>query len=423
MDSSVRDLPPEIILIILEYLKSPIDVGNCVTACPDLLEELAVRHILGPQLCILASLDTNLKKKLKFEGWAKNSTDNGLIMSIWRKMEIYRDKVMLCFGDQFNAMPKLIEFYDIPQRLSKSDLSLQPRYLPTANLIQDKLIICGGADEYDEDINTVLFLSLTNQNGVRTLTHLKQTRSEIEIKLARHGASSIPLGDKIWIVGGASDGQNLKRTQLIESPDNTDKQPLASIIEGCQLPFKIAFHCSVQFDSNSVYLIGGLQNESRSKKTWIVNPKDINPNVQHWHHHSHVLKNIKKGPPLAVSREGAACGKFSIGGRVFIVIAGGYKEDSVELLDPLSDKGWILGPKLPKAIGYSAMITSPDGKGVLLFGGYDYKNSHESNEILELKGQSLETLKWIDPQSPQKLLIGRFGHIAIPFSSSKVSLK
>ena len=98
---------------------------------------------------------------------------------------------------------------------------MQPRYLPTANLIQDKLVICGGADEYDEDLNTVLFLRLTNQNGVRTLTHLKQTRSEIEIKLARHGASSIPLGDKIWIVGGTSDGQHLKRTQLIESPDNT----------------------------------------------------------------------------------------------------------------------------------------------------------------------------------------------------------
>ena len=46
---------------------------------------------------------------------------------------------------------------------------------------------------------------------------------------------------------------------------------------------------------------------------------------------------------------------------------------------------------MPKAIGYSAMITSPDGKGVLLFGGYDYKNSHESNEILELKGY----VKWI----------------------------
>ena len=102
MDSSVRDLPPEIILIILEYLKNPIDVGNCVTACPDLLEELAVRHILGPQLCILASLDTNLIKKLKLEGWTKNSTDNGLIMSIWRKMEIYRG--VLTFNQSFDLM-------------------------------------------------------------------------------------------------------------------------------------------------------------------------------------------------------------------------------------------------------------------------------------------------------------------------------
>ena len=110
MDSSVRDLPPEIILIILEYLESPIDVGNCVTACPDLLEELAVRHILGPQLCILASLDTNLKKKLKLEGWSKNSTDNGLIMSIWRKMEIYRGVFTFNQTLVFNAFKMFSNF-------------------------------------------------------------------------------------------------------------------------------------------------------------------------------------------------------------------------------------------------------------------------------------------------------------------------
>ena len=42
------------------------------------------------------------------------------------------------------------------------------------------------------------------------------------------------------------------------------------------------------------------------------------------------------------------CGKIKIQGKHFLVVAGGINEsyeylDSVELLDPLSNEGWILG--------------------------------------------------------------------------------
>ena len=38
---------------------------------------------------------------------------------------------------------------------------------------------------------------------------------------------------------------------------------------------------------------------------------------------------------------------------------------------------------MPYGLGYSAMAESPDGRGVLLFGGYSDENSYE-DRILEL---------------------------------------
>ena len=57
-----------------------------------------------------------------------------------------------------------------------------------------------------------------------------------------------------------------------------------------------------------------------------------------------------------------------------IVVAGGYTRpktflDTVEILDPASDKGWMSGPKLPYKSACTSMVTSPGGNGVILIGG------------------------------------------------------
>ena len=44
----------------------------------------------------------------------------------------------------------------------------------------------------------------------------------------------------------------------------------------------------------------------------------------------------------------------------------------------------ITGPSLPYALWYSAMAESPDGRGVLLFGGDSTENDYEKR-ILELR--------------------------------------
>ena len=52
---------------------------------------------------------------------------------------------------------------------------------------------------------------------------------------------------------------------------------------------------------------------------------------------------FSEGPPLQVKRFAQTCGKFKVNGRLILVVAGGYAHDTVEILDPLSDQGWIRG--------------------------------------------------------------------------------
>ena len=45
----------------------------------------------------------------------------------------------------------------------------------------------------------------------------------------------------------------------------------------------------------------------------------------------------------------------------------------------------ITGPSLPYGVDYSVMAESPDGKGVILFGGDSHDNPSGENRILELR--------------------------------------
>ena len=80
--------------------------------------------------------------------------------------------------------------------------------------------------------------------------------------------------------------------------------------QGPKLPFHIHSHSMIQIDSNTVYIIGGSLNGSKSKKTWIIkNPME--------------KFEIKEGPSLNEFRSPCSCAKMKINGKVFIVVAGG----------------------------------------------------------------------------------------------------
>ena len=97
----------------------------------------------------------------------------------------------------------------------------------------------------------------------------------------------------------------------------------------------------VQIDPNTIFIIGGSMSGSKSSpvststKTWVVDPETF---------------NIRPGPPLNIARSGHSCSQMTLNGKIYLVAIGGYDEyrwmgalDSVELLDPTSSKGWILG--------------------------------------------------------------------------------
>ena len=124
----------------------------------------------------------------------------------------------------------------------------------------------------------------------------------------------------LWIVGGVE----LNTSEFI----SLSQPPM----KGPDLPFTIFSFSMIQFNANSIFIIGGLQNGSISNKTWIVNPANF---------------EIKEGPSMNFERCRHSCGKMNIDGKTIIVVAGGTGSqntgDSVEILDPNSNEGWILG--------------------------------------------------------------------------------
>ena len=187
----------------------------------------------------------------------------------------------------------------------------------TGGYLQDRAFICGG------DYESVL-------QGCSTIGGHKMEKWSL--LAPRSGAAGVILDSSLWIVGGFNGYEELNTTEFVS---------VGSSIPGPALPLSIRRHAMVKFNEESVYIIGGKQNGSITRKTWIVNPKNE--------------FEIQEGPPLIQSRFGHSIAKFVSyqEGRILIVIAGGTglnKEfgflshlNSTEILDPMSSKGWTQG--------------------------------------------------------------------------------
>ena len=71
------------------------------------------------------------------------------------------------------------------------------------------------------------------------------------------------------------------------------------------------------------------------------------------------------------------------------------------------------GPKLPYDIGFGAMASSPDGNGVILFGGFSLLLQRHLTSILELRSDGKG---WLGPWTilTAKLQHPRSYHVVIP---------
>ena len=179
----------------------------------------------------------------------------------------------------------------------------------------------------------------------------------------------------------------------------------------------------VQTDRSTIFVIGGRQDYYVSNQVWIVNPEKEFQIIQ--------------SENLTIAREGSCCGKMIINGTMIVVVAGGWGEDSVEILiNPRANKIWqfgnfafseiyslvviflhkyffSIGPRLPMQLVGASMITSPNGKGVILVGGFNHSAKTYSNALIELTGSDIEDLKWtMLEHSP----IVRERHVAIQIS-------
>ena len=86
--TSILDLPPEMVEKIIQKITSPQDVGNCSIALIGTRhEKFVMENFLKPQLKIFASLDLNLKESLKNEGWFEECEDTKLIIHLWKEFK------------------------------------------------------------------------------------------------------------------------------------------------------------------------------------------------------------------------------------------------------------------------------------------------------------------------------------------------
>lgn len=103
----------------------------------------------------------------------------------------------------------------------------------------------------------------------------------------------------------------------------------------------------VMCNSNeTIYIIGGIQNGSISKDTWMINIKDLKKHLENPLH----VCNFKRGPPLLHERFKFAYGSCSFDEKSRLVVAGGNDLantlDTVEYFDPDHSNGWKVGTQL-----------------------------------------------------------------------------
>merc|ERR1712062_948699 len=266
------------------------------------------------------------------------------------------DKRYLILGGITSASGKTLEteVIDVSSSSSSSpfgDISLG-RNGAVGGLLGSTPILCGGYTNTSEDS------CISFKNSQWTKTH--------EMTTKRASAASVQLNSTtMWILGGKNSDDRLDSTEFSTEFLRAD----SSVgIPGPKLPIPMTGFCTVKFSDHQVYIIGGYTGTEKLNKVYIYNPMDGFTHIE--------------GPALINKRNYHACSVMSNGQQSKIVVAGGASGglSSVEIFDPTVNN-WILGPSLPYKVAYtSAMATSPDGGGVILFGG-----SIKEDKILELR--------------------------------------
>ena len=142
------------------------------------------------------------------------------------------------------------------------------------------------------------------------------------------GYGSVVIDNNLYLAGGYN-GNDLKSIEKL-SPDAT-AQTLS-----VQLPTGFSSHCQVPWDSETFFVIGGYEGDSRRRdESYFINVK---------------TNQRTNGPSLNTARHSHACGELEVNGKSFIIVTGGYNGlflKSTEVLDKSNvGQGWKTGKNL-----------------------------------------------------------------------------
>merc|ERR1711862_989865 len=216
---------------------------------------------------------------------------------------------------------------------------------------------------------------------------------------ARQDASALQINpNQALIIGGNDENlDDLKTTELISSSGSE---------EGIKFPVTIRGHCSFKINATHGIVTGGIQDGEKvslfkmSGNTWYV---DL------------TTTRVTPGPTMKTGRfyHGYhGCATFQHGTKSYGIVAGGYEEDSSEMiaLDQESPE-WTEGPKLPRGLHSLTLVQT--SQGTYSMGGVGVGDSNYRNEVLQLDcpGDQISSCQW---KPVGNLEFARYGHVSIP---------
>ena len=108
--TSILDLPPEIVEKIFQKITATQYVSNCSIALVGTRhEEFVMRKFLKPQLKIFASLDLNLNKFLRNEGWFQECQNTKLTIKLWKQLKSFLPGITIKILNIFDC---LIQYFE-----------------------------------------------------------------------------------------------------------------------------------------------------------------------------------------------------------------------------------------------------------------------------------------------------------------------
>jgi len=213
------------------------------------------------------------------------------------------------------------------------------------------------------------------------------------LRTPRETASAVQIDpNQAIIIGGYDEnGNDLKTTEVISSTGSE---------EGKEFPVTIYAHCSFKINSTHALVTGGLQDGSRSASTWFV---DL------------ATTRFTPGPKMTSRRSGHACSTLQLERKTFGVVAGGDYLGSTEWIDLEEESPtWSEGPKLPIRMDGLNMVKTTQGTYAL--GGHDGSNVRSEVLHLDCPGDQSQSCQW--QEMPEKLEVGRIGHVSLSLPES-----